>query len=289
MASGAATLVATGGAKLCAPHIDAEGTLWALSAMTGEVLRLTQQDDGALGLTAAMHAGAAPVGIAVDEQSTYLCDVAHKAVLLVGADGAASEFVREYEQRPFVGPTALAFDGARNLFVADGGADGETGLHAPKGSVFVISAEGQLLLPLAHESLARPSALAVYPPARASPPAPAAIVFVAEQAANRIVRFVKRPVDVYVGTVFRQVRAGPARRGPAVRARAPGARCRRPLTPRAAAARSLARPGGSLRAARDRPASPATRMGASSSATSTTRPRPRRAVAEPAHNRRRAA
>mmetsp|Transcript_12825 Transcript_12825/g.30164 ORF Transcript_12825/g.30164 Transcript_12825/m.30164 type:complete len:283 (+) Transcript_12825:2-850(+) len=203
----AAELVATGGVGLCSPHFDAEGTLWMVSRQTGEVLRLVR-DGEQLAIAVAFAAGVQPSSLAVHpvDGTILLADLGHKSVLAVSPQGQTSDFVREYEQQPFIGPSALSFDGKRNLYLCDAGPLGETGLHSPKGSVFVVSSDGQLLLPLTLESLAYPSALALAPAPDAAEPAP--FVYVAEMAANRIVRFARRPVDVFVGSVFFQFAGG---------------------------------------------------------------------------------
>lgn len=92
----------------------------------------------------------------------------------------------------------------------------------------MVSSEGQLLLPVALQSLAYPSALALAPAmptdglGGAAPPSadgqPAPFVYVAEMAANRVLRFARRPVDVFLGSVFYQFSGGA---GPSALACAP--------------------------------------------------------------------
>ncbi|KAG8460177.1 hypothetical protein KFE25_004425 [Diacronema lutheri] len=229
-----AHLVARGGHGLCAPHFDGDGTLWLASMQTGEILRLVRDGD-ALALAVAFSAGIHPCALAVQpaDGTIFLADLGHKSVLAVSPQGQTSEFVREYEQIPFLGPSAIAFDGKRNLYLCDAGPVGETGLHAPKGSVFVVSSEGQLLLPVTLESLAYPSAIALAPaiPAESldgtgagaavetvQPLHAAPYLYVAEMAANRILRFARRPVDVFIGAVFHQFAGGA---GPSALACAP--------------------------------------------------------------------
>jgi hypothetical protein len=106
----------------------------------------------------------------------------------------------------------------QNLYICDAGHIGETGLHSAKGSVFLVSADGQLLLPIALNCLAHPSALALAPaapadsvdgaPGGAAAEGAAPFVYVAEMAANRILRFARQPVDVFHGSVFYQFGGG---------------------------------------------------------------------------------
>ena len=135
-----------------------------------------------------------PSSLCVDvEGAVFVCDVAHQAVFRHGEDGQLSEFVKEYEAKPFKGPSAMLLDSAGNMFFTDSGPmvsllafdpratpdpdpspnpspnpnpspdphQGETTLQSPKGSIFLISADGQLLQPLLLEGLAHPCALAL--------------------------------------------------------------------------------------------------------------------------------
>jgi len=111
-------------------------------------------------------------------------------------DAQLSEFVKEYEARPFKGPSAMLLDSAGNMFFTDSGPLGETTLQGPKGSIFLISADGQLLQPLLLEALAHPSALALGLDER--------VIFVAEKMQNRLLRLVQRPAGVYHCSVFHQ-------------------------------------------------------------------------------------
>ena len=107
-------------------------------------------------------------------------------------------------RRPFKGPSALALDSASNIFFCDSGPLGETTLQRPKGSVFMISAEGQLLQPLVLESLAHPCALALAPDEGA--------LYVAEMMQNRLLRLVQKPAGAWHCSVFFQFsgRVGPS-------------------------------------------------------------------------------
>lgn len=109
-----AQLVASGGYGLCSPHFDAEGTLWMASMQTGEVLRLVRDGEN-LAIVVAFAAGTHPRALVVQpaDGTIFLADVGHRSVLAVSPQGQTSDFVSEYEQQPFLGPSALAFDGAR--------------------------------------------------------------------------------------------------------------------------------------------------------------------------------
>jgi len=138
-----------------------------------------------------------PSSLCVDvEGAVFVCDVAHQAVFRHGEDGQLSEFVKEYEAKPFKGPSAMLLDSAGNMFFTDSGPMGETTLQSPKGSIFLISADGQLLQPLLLEALAHPCALALGLDER--------VIFVAEKMQNRLLRLVQRPLGVYHCSVFYQ-------------------------------------------------------------------------------------
>mmetsp|Transcript_32593 Transcript_32593/g.103206 ORF Transcript_32593/g.103206 Transcript_32593/m.103206 type:complete len:168 (-) Transcript_32593:138-641(-) len=77
---------------------------------------------------------------------------------------------------------------------------GDTSLSNPKGSVFCVSSEDQLLKPLAVNCLAHPSGIAVSPDG--------SCVYVAETMANRILRFIRRPTGVYMCSVFHTFSGG---------------------------------------------------------------------------------
>lgn len=100
----------------------------------------------------------------------------------------------------------MVFDSQGQMYFTDPGPFGETGLLSPKGSCFVVTspAHERILRPLALEALAYPTGLAVSPSETA--------VYVCEQAANRVLRFVQKPSGVFQPTVFFQFagRMGPS-------------------------------------------------------------------------------
>jgi len=123
-----------------------------------------------------------------------------QAILRRGTDGSLSEFVREYEAKDFKGPSALVVDSKGNMFFTDSGPMGETTLQAPRGSVYTISRDGQLLQPLILESLAHPCGLALGPNDSS--------LFVCEMMANRVLRLIQRPMGVWHCSVYFQFSGG---------------------------------------------------------------------------------
>jgi len=119
----------------------------------------------------------------------------HTAVCLSEED-ELSEFVREYEGEPFMGPNTMVFDDKSNVYFTDSGPLGESTLSNPKGSVYVVDGPQQLLRPLAHACLAHPCGIALSANQEA--------VYVAETLANRVLRFVQSPPGVHHMSVFHQ-------------------------------------------------------------------------------------
>jgi len=199
-----AELVAQVSNGVTAPTVDLSGALLAVSSGSGEIHQVLDPSGAPVGQRLANTTGT-PSALCVDSDGTlYVCDLAHQAILRRGADGELTEFVREYEGKPLKGPSGVVVDRLGNTFFCDSGPLGETTLQAPQGSVFTISADGQLLQPLALECLAHPSGLAVSPLTN--------VLYVTEQLANRIVRFAQRPAGVYHASVFYQFsgRMGPS-------------------------------------------------------------------------------
>lgn len=105
----------------------------------------------------------------------------------------------------FKGPNSATIDSAGNLYFTDSGPFGETSLVEPTGSVYIVTGEAQnrILRPMVYERLAYPTGIAIGPKE--------SMVFVAEMAANRILRFTQKPIGVWHPTVFIQFagRMGP--------------------------------------------------------------------------------
>lgn len=97
-------------------------------------------------------------------------------------------------------------DGSGTMYFTDSGVFGDTGLHSPKGSLFRIANTpvGQILLPIAYESLAYPWGVATSPDGK--------MLYVAETMSNRVIRYFQRPAEAYHGSVFIQLsgRVGPS-------------------------------------------------------------------------------
>ncbi|CAM9157893.1 unnamed protein product [Chrysoparadoxa australica] len=188
------------GPGICSPFFDERtGLLQALDSQTGDVLVV--QDDRTV--SKASNTGGSPTGATLSKEGMlYIADQAHGAVVTVDQGGEPHVVVRVYEDMAFHGPHSCCVDGSSNLFFTDPGPLGETGLHNPAGSVYCISK--QVLKPLALKTLAYPGGIACSQDGR--------VVYVAEQAANRVLRFVQRPNGVWYHSVWHQFsgRFGPS-------------------------------------------------------------------------------
>ena len=187
---------ASGGHQITCPTFDKRGRLLVASSGSGEVHQVVMEG-ASTAMQTVFNTGGSPSSLCIDVEGTiYVGDLAHQAVFRHGDDGQLGEFVKEYEGKQFKGPSAMLLDSIGNMFFCDSGPFGETTLQDPKGSIFLISADGQLLQPLVLESLAHPCALALGLDER--------VIFVAEQMQNRVLRLVQRPTGVYHCSVFYQ-------------------------------------------------------------------------------------
>ena len=86
------------------------------------------------------------------------------------------------------------------MYFTDSGPWGETSIQNPRGSVFSITPDGQLLQPLAYECLAFPSGIALSHDE--------SMFYVCETMNNRVVRFVQKPTGVFHFAAFHQFSGG---------------------------------------------------------------------------------
>ncbi|RNF01507.1 uncharacterized protein Tco025E_08683 [Trypanosoma conorhini] len=197
------------------PHDD----VFAICCCSGELLRLNKADDTMIPLMATETSSHA---LAIDARTgdVYFTDRAENAILRLeavanpaaragtneGADddgrGEANYTIARcldgFENKPFIGPTALAFAPDGELFFTDAGAEGDSSFADPVGAVYRTLQGRSQVVPLCSHGLVRPSGVVV---------APDKSVYVCEQGANRVLRFVLRGT-YYVGSVFAQLQGG---------------------------------------------------------------------------------
>ncbi|EKX52170.1 hypothetical protein GUITHDRAFT_102072 [Guillardia theta CCMP2712] len=176
--------------------------IYVASSGTGEIVKLVDQGDGSAQIVQKIPTGGVPSSLAFDEVGAiFVGDIALKCILShPPEDSEFQVLVSDYEGQQFFGPNSLCFDSNGTLFFTDSGPMGDTSLSNPKGSVFCVSSEDQLLKPLAVNCLAHPSGIAVSPDG--------SCVYVAETMANRILRFIRRPTGVYMCSVFHTFSGG---------------------------------------------------------------------------------
>lgn len=148
---------------ICCPFFSAQGKLHILRQSTGAVLVIDSVGNASsVQNTSGQPAGASYTLVGPGEEILYVADFAHSAILAFTRDNQQEMVVSVYEDKPLKGPNSICIvDG--DVFFTDSGAMGETGLHAPNGSVFTIanSPSGQILRPIALNNLAYPSGIAV--------------------------------------------------------------------------------------------------------------------------------
>ncbi|KAH9114409.1 hypothetical protein LEN26_001576 [Aphanomyces euteiches] len=194
------------GVKICSPFVREMGgkrVVGYVSSATGEVFACTEGKHVLL-----THTGGEPMGAAFDSHGKlHLADCAHVAILrtdLAVHNQQPGIVVKEYEEKPFKGPSGIDVATSGVLYFTDSGPFGETTLAEPRGSVFCIAPSpsgGQVLKPLALECLAHPCGIAASPHA-------ASCIYVTEMMSNRLLRFVQRPPGVYHCSVFYQFAGG---------------------------------------------------------------------------------
>lgn len=187
--------------RLQSPAFDAAGNLFFACSVTGSILALDGNS-----IVQHLDASGAPVGVAFDPATgdVFLCDQDRHGIFKVEADESsggrsAVPFITQFEGRSLIGPQRVRFTSAGEIIFTDGGAPGETSLSHPNGAVYRTVQRRQQLLRLA-SSLAGPSGLAIDQRTGA--------IYVAETAANRVLRFVPRPDGHYLGSVWVQLSGG---------------------------------------------------------------------------------
>jgi sugar lactone lactonase YvrE len=170
-----------------------EDRVYSACTAAGDI-KILQDADGQL--SSFLSTDGVPNALAFDSTgAVFVSDLANKCIKSKESnDPSLQVLVGEYEGRQFAGPNSLCFDKEGTLFFTDSGPMGDTSLARPKGSVFCVKLDDQLLKPLALECLAYPSGIAVSDDG--------CLIYVAETMANRILRFVKRPNGVYYSSVF---------------------------------------------------------------------------------------
>ena len=155
-----ATIFVSGiGNDLCCPFFSTNGKLHAVRQNAGSIIAV----DGVGNAQSVCSTGGQPSGaVFTNDGVLYVSDFGHSAILSVQTDGQQDLVVGVYEDKPLKGPNSMNITNG-DIFFTDSGSFGETGLHNRSGSLFTISSSpsGQILKPIALETLAYPSGIAV--------------------------------------------------------------------------------------------------------------------------------
>lgn len=187
------------GNDVCCPFFDNQGLLHVILQDAGEIIMI----DSAGRVKRIHSTSGQPSGAVFDSAGTlYVSDFAHGAVLAVQRNGEQDIVVEVYEDKPLKGPNSITMDSKGTVFFTDSGPLGETGLHSPVGSLYMItnSLSGKILKPITLGTLAYPSGIALSPDGK--------FIYLAEMMTNRVLRFFQRPAGVYHGSVFYQLSGG---------------------------------------------------------------------------------
>jgi sugar lactone lactonase YvrE len=147
---------------ISSPFFDSQGDLHFLLNDSGDIMRVNQS----LQPERLHSTNGSPCGASFASNETlYIADTGHGAILALHPDGSQDFVVGVYEDKPLKGPTSVKCDQNANIYFTDSGPFGETGLHSTTGSLYVIanSPSGQILKPIALETLAGPSCVALSP------------------------------------------------------------------------------------------------------------------------------
>lgn len=147
------------GGDICSPFFDEDGNLHVLRQSNGSVMAIDSVGNPRV---VANTNGQPSCGVFGSGGVLYVADFALAGIMAFTQDGQQDMIVSVYEDKPLKGPSSIALiDG--DIFFTDSGAFGETGLHSPTGSLFVISnsPSGKILKPISLWNLSYPSGIAV--------------------------------------------------------------------------------------------------------------------------------
>lgn len=122
---------------MASPAYDKAGVLYVTSPESGEIIRIDITGDAGNIRASPSSFGFTdgyPLGVVFDGTGALFCvDCSHKALLSRPSDEKVFRILASScENRPFLGPNAVACDTSGNLFFLDGGVGGETGIERPR-------------------------------------------------------------------------------------------------------------------------------------------------------------
>lgn len=149
------------GNDISSPFLDQQNNLFVLMKNSGDIMQVNITNGQ---LQKINSTNGMPSGAMFDKDGAmFIADIAHSSILALQNDGRLESIVSVYEDRPLLGPSAIACSNNGSIFFTDSGPFGESGLNSCSGSVFCITASpsGQILQPITLRTLAYPSSIAI--------------------------------------------------------------------------------------------------------------------------------
>lgn len=176
--------------------VDANNQLIAAAAQSGTLLVLQA---GSTVFAPLLECDSAPAGVTASQSDVFVVDTSRQGVLKVESNSEGqnvlTEFISQFEGKPFIGPNSIVVTDELEVVFTDAGAAGDTSLARPMGAVYATVQQRQQLVKLCGPSLAYPSGVAALGNA----------IYVAEMAANRVLRYLRRSDGHFTGSVFAQL------------------------------------------------------------------------------------
>jgi len=183
--------------NLNSPAEDLEGNLYLVS-QNGEVLK-SKDGHTTVDIKGSGHFS----GVTVDKAGKilYVADMEKQDILKITIEDRSIQSLikdnKDYDDVSLLGPHSLVISNSKNcLFFTDSGPFETTSLEKPKGSVYIIELDAQIIRPLAYKCLAYPTGLALSLNEKN--------IYVCETCSNRLLRFSLNSKGVYHFSVFHQ-------------------------------------------------------------------------------------
>lgn len=159
------------------PAFDRAGNLWMTSVRNGDILMVTA--DGRC--TTVANTGGLPRGLKFHRDGRLFGTDAERGIFVLDpATGWISDYVSQFEGKPFAGANDLVFDEQGGLYFTDPGrGPSRSSLLSPTGAVYYVSAEPVTAIRRVAAGLAFPNGIALGDSGQ--------LLLIAEGAAKRII------------------------------------------------------------------------------------------------------
>ena len=147
------------GNDLTCPFFNSQGKLHVVKQNAGTIISVDVSGNTQV---VCSTSGQPSGGVFSNDDVLYVADFAHSGILSMQIDNQQDLVVGVYEDKPLKGPHTVQINHG-DIYFTDSGSFGETGLQSQTGSLFTIanSPTGQILRPIAYESLAYPTGIAL--------------------------------------------------------------------------------------------------------------------------------